>query len=113
MVTLLGTWVCSCTVLGQQGHSSLFVVVSQLVQQCRHTKFPQPNSTGLSSRPMQMVHSMSVFVCVLGEGGSVEGKNEAGAMAASIDARALAVPKLGLPGFPLPTSFPPVWSASK
>ena len=75
------------------------------MQHSRHTKFPHPYSTGLSSRPMHIVQSMSLFVCVLGEGGSVGEKRDAGDMASSLDARALAVLKLGLPGFNL--ALPP------
>lgn len=60
--------------------------------------FPHPNSTGLSSGQMQMLHSMSVFVCTCVLGIGVEEKNKAGAIVVSIDTTSLTVPIFGLPG---------------
>lgn len=110
MVTLLGEEAWSWSVLSQHGQQgqSCFSVESHLVQHSKQTMFPHPNSIGLSSMDMQILHD--IFVCVLGKEGTGQGsggKNEGGAMAVSVDTRSFGVFVFGLPL--LPPGLPPPW----
>ena len=111
MVTLDGERAWSLRGLKQQGHSSLLLMVSHLLQQGRHTRFPHNSSIGLSSMSMHMMH---VCMCVLGKADreSEAGKKEAGAMAARLAAISKVL-VLGLPVLDVAVLPPPVARSSK